>query len=170
MPLRSADAPSAVVSLQMEPSPRIGGSPPLRLLRDVVLLSRLVHRLIDPPLRRELGLSSKEVYVLRSLTLGVDRPGAIARRLNLAPPSVSRAVDVLASRGFVERHDRPDDGRATALAITEAGTQALEAALVIVHDAYDQAYGHLDPALVEGGIAVIEALLEAMNAGEPTLP
>lgn len=151
----------------MEPSPRIGSSPPLRLLRDAVLLSRLVHRLIDPPLRRELGLSSKEVYVLRSLTLGVDRPGAIARRLNLTPPSVSRAVDLLASRGYVERHGSPDDGRATALAITEAGSQAMEAALVIVQDAYDQAYGQLDPQLVDRGIAVIEALLEAMSAGDP---
>ncbi len=151
----------------MEPSPRIGSSPPLRLLRDAVLLSRLVHRLIDPPLRRELGLSSKEVYVLRSLTLGVDRPGAIARRLNLTPPSVSRAVDLLESRGYVERHGSPDDGRATALAITEAGSQAMEAALVIVQDAYDQAYDRLDPQLVDRGIAVIEALLEAMSAGDP---
>ncbi len=151
----------------MEPSPRIGSSPPLRLLRDAVLLSRLVHRLIDPPLRRELGLSSKEVYVLRSLTLGVDRPGAIARRLNLTPPSVSRAVDLLASRGYVERHCSPDDGRATTLAITEAGSQAMEAALVIVQDAYDQAYGQLDPQLVDRSIAVIEALLEAMSAGDP---
>ena len=142
----------------------------MRLLRDAVLLSRLVHRLIDPPLRRELGLSSKEVYVLRSLTLGVDRPGAIARRLNLTPPSVSRAVDLLASRGYVERHGSLDDGRATALAITEAGSQAMEAALVIVQDAYDQAYGQLDPQLVDRGIAVIEALLEAMSAGDPAPP
>ncbi len=163
----SGYAASAVLSLQMEPSPRIDSSPSLRLLRDAVLLSRLVHRLIDPPLRYELGLSSKEVYVLRSLTLGVDRPGAIARRLNLTPPSVSRALDLLASRGFVERHGSPDDGRATALAITEAGTQALETALVVVQDAYDQTYGQVDPALIERAIAVIEELLEAMSAGDP---
>ncbi len=148
----------------MEPSTLVDGSPPLRLLRDVVLLSRLVQQLIDPPLRRELGMSSKEIYVLRSLTLGIKRPGAIARRLNLGPPSVSRAIDMLEDRGFVERCTRHDDGRATEVAITDAGMQAIDTALRVVEAAYAEAYADLDPALIQRGIEVVEDLLEAMGS------
>jgi DNA-binding MarR family transcriptional regulator len=147
----------------MEPSPRVDGTPSLRLLRDLVTLGRLVHQLIDPPLRRELGLSSTEVYVLRSLTFGVTRPGAIARRLNLGPPHVSRSVALLEALGFVERRPGAGDGRASELALTIAGCAALDAALVVVQGAYEQTYGHLEPALVERGSAALEELVRAMT-------
>ena len=147
----------------MEPSPRLAASPALRLIRDAVLLARLVDRLIDHPVRAEMGISSNDMYVLRSVMLGVDRPGAIAQRVNLAPPSVSRAIDRLVERGFLVRAPAPDDGRGVVVRLTEHGTAAIERALELTEGTFTRTYPGLDPDLVVAAGAHVGALLEAMR-------
>ncbi len=147
----------------MEPSPRLAASPALRLIRDAVLLARLVDRLIDQPVRAEMGISSNDMYVLRSVLLGVDRPGSIARRVNLTPPSVSRAIDRLVERGLLDRAPAPGDGRGITLRLTVQGAAAIERALVLTEATFAHAYPDLDPSLVEAAGAQVGALLEAMR-------
>ena len=147
----------------MEPSPRIAASPALRLIRDAVLLARLVDQLIDQPVRAEMGLSSNDMYVLRSVLLGVDRPGAIARRVNLTPPSVSRAIDRLVERDLLARAPAADDGRGVSVRLTELGAEAIERALVLTETTFARTYPDLDPSLVDAVGTQVETLLEAMR-------
>lgn len=147
----------------MEPSPRLAASPALRLIRDAVQLARLVDRLIDQPVRAEMGLSSNDMYVLRSVLLGVDRPAAIARRVNLAAPSVSRAIDRLVERDLLVRTAASDDGRGVTLHLTEHGTAAIERALVLTEATFSRTYPDLDPGLVEAAGSQVAALLAAMR-------
>jgi len=153
----------------MEPSPRIDGTVPLRLIRDVVLLSRHFHALIDPAVKREHGLTSNDLYVMRSITLGVNRPSSIGRRLGLSAPSVSRAIDRLVAARFVERHHPFTDARATELRLTASGADALECAYGIAAERFEQHHGQLDQTLVVRAAAALRDLLEAMgNGAEPT--
>lgn len=147
----------------MEPSPRLANSQTLRLMRDAVLLARLVDRLIDQPIRRDMGLSSNDMYVLRSVLLGIDRPNAIARRVNLAPPSVSRSIERLVGRGLLARAPAREDGRAVVLHLTARGHQTIENALDLAEAGFEEAYPALDPALVAAAGAHMSALLEAME-------
>jgi DNA-binding MarR family transcriptional regulator len=55
------------------------------------------------------------------------RPGRLARRLRLAPNSVTTLVNGLQSRGLITRAAAADDARAVALTLTDAGRQAVDA-------------------------------------------
>jgi DNA-binding MarR family transcriptional regulator len=147
----------------MEPSPRLANSPTLRLIRDAVRLARLVDRLIDRPIRRDMGLSSNDMYVLRSVMLGIDRPHAIARRVNMAPPSVSRSIERLVGQGLLERAPAPDDGRAVVLHLTASGHRTIEHALDLAEAGFAEAYAAIDPSLVAAAGEHMGALLEAME-------
>jgi DNA-binding MarR family transcriptional regulator len=57
---------------------------------------------------------------------GPMRVGDLARELNIAVPSGSRLLDVLAVSGFVERRDDPSDRRAFLVSLTAAGAKTLE--------------------------------------------
>jgi len=110
-----------------------------------------------------MGLSSNDMYVLRSVLLGIDRPHAIAERVNMAPPSVSRSIDRLVGRGLLERSQAPNDGRAVVLRLTPTGSSTIERCLDLTEAGFDEAYPALDPALVATTGAHMSALLEALE-------
>ena len=64
---------------------------------------------------------------------GGVRPGVIAERLSLEPPSLVRIIDQLVSAGLVERREDANDRRAKLLYLTADGckcAQQLEKALI----------------------------------------
>ena len=70
-------------------------------------------------------LSMREYDVLYTLSKCPEpvRVGELHHHVLLSQPALSRLVDRLVSRGFVERHTDPSDGRSVRLALTEAGRQ-----------------------------------------------
>lgn len=50
----------------------------------------------------------------------------VANNMGLTPPSASRLVDVLISRGFMTREEHPTDRRRVKLAVTDRGLVVLE--------------------------------------------
>jgi len=54
------------------------------------------------------------------------RPGGLAAHLRVAPRSVTDVVDALEQRGLLERHQDPDDRRATVLALTASGQRLVD--------------------------------------------
>jgi DNA-binding MarR family transcriptional regulator len=97
------------------------------------LLGRLLlhlHRSSSPELFRvlgELGLSFTQVKTLHALrTAGDVNVKDVAGRLGMSLPAMSRALDGLVQRGFVERRESGLDRRAKLVRLLPAGREALD--------------------------------------------
>jgi DNA-binding MarR family transcriptional regulator len=56
---------------------------------------------------------------------GPATPSALARLEQISPQSMGATLAALESRGLIERHSDPDDGRRSVMSVTEAGRQVL---------------------------------------------
>ncbi|CAA9291971.1 MAG: hypothetical protein AVDCRST_MAG41-4440 [uncultured Corynebacteriales bacterium] len=72
------------------------------------------------------GHDRSAVLLLFPLMHGPCRPGALAELSHADPSTISRQVAELVRRGLVERQPDPADGRASLLAVTEAGREVCE--------------------------------------------
>lgn len=115
----------------------------LDLARSLLRLDRSVEGVIDRALRRSHGLALREMFVLAALDRGVSRPGTIATDLNLPPPSVTRAVEQLVARGWIERRRSDHDRRRVDLTLTTAGRTAVEEARAVLAQALADAWPEL---------------------------
>jgi DNA-binding MarR family transcriptional regulator len=84
---------------------------------------RRAARAADPD--NPLAVAQVEVLVCVAEQPGV-RPGQLARRLRLAPNSVTTLVNGLQVRGLITRSPSPDDARFVTLDLTADGRQAVE--------------------------------------------
>jgi DNA-binding MarR family transcriptional regulator len=98
------------------------------------VLNRLavqINRTSAPLLFRmlgELGLSFTQVKALHILQeSGEVAVKDVAESLNLSLPGVSRAIDGLARRGFVDRRESAHDRRSKLVRLLPPGEEALEA-------------------------------------------
>ncbi len=91
------------------------------------------------------GLSPR---VFSALTFVVETPNLtqsdLARRLGIERSGLVAIVDELEGRGYLCRVAVPQDRRVQALSPTDAGVQAYEAALKLVHDHEDRILHTLD--------------------------
>ncbi|MEU6149852.1 MarR family transcriptional regulator [Actinosynnema sp. NPDC047251] len=73
------------------------------------------------------GMDKASFVLLANLMhLGPARSSALAEAVFSDPSTVSRQVATLVKEGWVERRADPDDGRASVLAVTDAGRRLLE--------------------------------------------
>jgi DNA-binding MarR family transcriptional regulator len=99
--------------------------------RAFVHILNVMPRLLDTSLRAQANITAPEYVALSNLADSAPeglRINALAGQVGLSPSRVSRLADSLVSRGDIERHQAPDDGRSQVLAITEAGLARLEKA------------------------------------------
>jgi DNA-binding MarR family transcriptional regulator len=95
---------------------------------------------------------------------GPLRPGDIARREHLAPPSVTRLVADLESRGLVRRESDPLDGRSFFV----LGTPQGEEAVMRARAERAERIGALMESLDDDELASVVAALDALERiGEP---
>ena len=88
-------------------------------------LSVLVRRVRQVPV--DGGLTMPERTALSRLDrLGPTTSSALAREAQITAQAMGATLGALRSRGLVERHPDPDDGRRMVLSVTEAGVQALQ--------------------------------------------
>jgi DNA-binding MarR family transcriptional regulator len=87
-----------------------------------------------------------------------DTLGALARRADLDPSSLSRNLDALARAGMVEIVTAEEDRRRRAVWLTEAGARKLEAALPVWREAHNELEAILDVGLAKGLAAAAQAL------------
>jgi DNA-binding MarR family transcriptional regulator len=83
-----------------------------------------VARLLE---RSSGDLNLAHYRVLSAIAEGSERASRVADRLALGKPTVSAAVESLTKRGLISREDVAEDRRATTLALTPAGEEALAA-------------------------------------------
>ncbi|GAY07764.1 transcriptional regulator, MarR family [Pseudonocardia sp. N23] len=90
-----------------------------------IALSRLTHALRAPD--DEVGLTPTRIATLSILeTAGPLRVGALAERIGISPPTMTRLVDCLAELDLVRRDPDPDDQRATRVSLSDGGGALLE--------------------------------------------
>lgn len=135
----------------------------LALARGLLRLDRSVHEVIDRVVAAELGLRARQVFVLAALERGVRHPGAVARRLNLPAPSVTRTVEGLVTAGHVTRRRSSGDRRRVELALTDRGQALLARARGTLSQGLADAWPHLDTARVAD---LADGLSEMVDARE----
>ncbi|MGH3797226.1 MAG: MarR family winged helix-turn-helix transcriptional regulator [Pseudonocardiaceae bacterium] len=92
-------------------------------------LARLVRLLERAPHGRTDDLDRPSFMLLFSLVCaGPSRVTALAAAVHSDPSTVSRQVANLVGMGLLERRADPDDGRASLLAVTDAGMALLKRA------------------------------------------
>ena len=107
---------------------------------------------------RQLRHTSQETLVpwditpsqLRALRVlmrhGVMRLSELSDHLHIAARSTTEVVDALETRGLLERRPDPDDRRATLVALTEHGTNVLDAIRAARGTETERAFGQLSQA------------------------
>jgi DNA-binding MarR family transcriptional regulator len=122
----SADtsAPRPWATVQAEPTPE--SAPPFRSVGFTTsstgyAIARRFRELLAP-----LGLEPREFALLRAVAADEGRSQqAVGERLGIPPSRMVAFVDALEERGLLERRQNPDDRRARALYLTEAGRELL---------------------------------------------
>lgn len=99
-----------------------------QLATEVSTLLRLIHPLKAAAARDggTLGPDRSAMLLLFPLTEGPQRPGALAELCHADPSTISRQVAELVRRQLVRREPDPTDGRASLLAITDAGREVCD--------------------------------------------
>ncbi|HST67441.1 MAG TPA: MarR family transcriptional regulator [Mycobacteriales bacterium] len=100
-----------------------------QLATAVSQLMRLMHPVKAAAAREAgggVGHDRSAMLLLFPLMRGPLRPGALAEASFADPSTISRQVAELVRRGLVRREPDPSDGRASLLAITDAGRDVCE--------------------------------------------
>jgi DNA-binding MarR family transcriptional regulator len=116
-------------------------------LRYLVLAAQRDGNRMLTALLRPLGLTPAQAEVLGVLATA-DRPLTVrhvGERLVCETGSPSRLVSSLVAAGYVDRGPDPDDGRASALALTPRGRRAAAAVRDVEARFHDELRGRLTP-------------------------
>ena len=123
----------------------------------VRLLNRAVTAIYDEALRpHELKISQMSVLVTVSV-LGRASPGAVGRRLHMEKSTLSRNVDRMRARGWLEAAPT-ENGRDTELYVTAAGRRLLKK----VHPAWSAAQERAAELLGEPGVRGITRTVDSL--------
>ena len=128
----------------------------LSALQELVEVSETVPAVVA----RQAGLSTSELHSLRHLMRGPVGPVDLAKLLGVTSAASSGVVDRLVNRGHAERRPHPDDGRRTAVVITESGRAEVLARMTPMFESL----AALDATLDEHDREVVERYLRGATA------
>ena len=129
-----------------------------------------VVRALDPELERRagMGLRAYEVLVLLSRAPGgASRMSDLASSVLLSPSGLTRLVDQLVARGFIERRQDRSDARAQLAVLSVAGRAACRKATVVYRSCV---MDHFGKQLDDGQLRAIVDALEALVSDAGTRP
>jgi DNA-binding MarR family transcriptional regulator len=128
----------------------------------VRLLTRAVTAIYDEALRPH-GLKVSQMSVLVTVsTLGRASPGAVGRRLHMEKSTLSRNVDRMRARGWLDAA-ATEDGRTTELYVTAAGRRLLRK----VHRPWSTAQQRAAEMLGEQGVRGITRAVASLTERRP---
>ena len=115
-------------------------------------------RALEDELFARHGLTAQQYNALRLLRAA--HPDTVptltlAGRLVSRAPDITRLLDRLAERGFVERARPADNRRTVQVGITEAGRTLLDSLAAEVRDCHARQLGHLSPAEISTLVALL---------------
>lgn len=113
------------------------------------------------------GLTPVQLRVVQIVAeTGTSTGGAIARRMHVAPATITAMVDKLERAGHVARQPSQTDRRQTIIALTERGRDALRRAPDALQQRFAAEFGALadwEQAMV---VAVLERVAAMLDAGD----
>ncbi|MEY2476650.1 MAG: hypothetical protein QOG87_1965 [Actinomycetota bacterium] len=127
-----------------------------RLRLSATRLARILRRQADT------GLSPSQLSALATVEIhGPMTLGALAEHENVAPPSVTKVVNILESQGLVGREAAANDRRVAMVSITSDGSHLLEESRRRKNQWLAERLSHLEPeqrARLADALDVIEIL------------
>ena len=128
----------------------------------VRLLSRAITAIYDD-VGRPFGLKATQAHVLVAVAMLPDTsPTEVCRWLQMDASTLSRTLERLGTRGWVETLPDAGDGRTHRLRLTPEG----DALLTDLYPAWQEAQGRAAELLGEGGDAALRGLADAVWARE----
>lgn len=124
----------------MSVSPSFYSSDPasLGVDRNVGLLVRQLHTLVHQVINQKACPFGLTAHQWRPLLLirhkGVDTPAELARALCIDTGAVTRALDRLEAKGFLQRERAQEDRRVVKIILTDAGMEVTSQILPIIAD------------------------------------
>lgn len=120
---------------------------------------------------RALGLTAEQRFLLRYVGRfpGLT-PGDAARALHVDPGTVTSTLRRLEDKGLVERGRDPEDSRRSPLHLTRKGRRMDTPAPATVEAAVDTLLLEVPPAELATAVAVIERLVELLDAEDASAP
>jgi DNA-binding MarR family transcriptional regulator len=107
-------------------------------------------------------------FILAGIDAAGGPRGDLVADLGVTRQAVSQVIDILVSRGYLERSPDPDDRRRVALERTERGRQVVDAVLRGVQAVDDQLQERVTPGEIEATRAVLLALTDIKGASLAT--
>jgi DNA-binding MarR family transcriptional regulator len=102
------------------------------------LINRVITSIFDEALR-SLGVKVSQMNILVAVSLfGPIQPSAMSKALQLGPSTLSRNIDRMKAKGWIETHSC-EDGRAHTIGVTPQGLDMIRAALPAWKIAQDRA-------------------------------
>lgn len=95
-------------------------------------------------------------------------PGALAARLGVRPPTITKTINRLQAQGFVEKRASDNDARQALISLTAAGRDAIQAIEKSVRKAEKQALKGLDKK-DQKALSKLLARIEANLSGTETI-
>ncbi|HEV3309682.1 MAG TPA: MarR family winged helix-turn-helix transcriptional regulator [Chloroflexota bacterium] len=132
----------------------------------LVRLLRVSDRAVRVGIEDDVGIT--ELGVLATIQQGIELPSVIARTVSLDPARVTRIVDVLARRGYVERGADADDRRRCPLRLTTAGRERLDTGRAALSTSMIDVIGRLPTAKqsqLTDAVERIRVILDASQTG-----
>jgi len=83
---------------------------------------------LSPVLEHQQGIDLRLYYILHTIDNGAVHPGAIAQEMRLPNSLVTKHLDQLAEKSFLERSIDPQDSRRIRISLTEAGRAIMNSA------------------------------------------
>lgn len=130
------------------------------LVTSITRVQSLLQQRVDAVLKPfDLTFARYEILQLLFFSRRGALPmGAIGRRLQVHPTSVTSAIDRLERQGFVVREEHPTDRRARLARITEEGLAVVKSATAALNEDVFAA-----PGLPAGDVQALTSLLEGLR-------
>ncbi len=126
------------------------------------LLNRVVTKVYDQALR-PFGLKASQLNILVvAARLGLARPADMCRRLQLDTSTLSRNVERMRARDWLEVVDDDDDGRAQPFRLTVEGRRMLERA----RPAWEMAQANVMKLIGAETVAAVDDAVQRIRSDE----
>lgn len=125
-----------------------------------------VRRVLGPEVPIQPGgeaIATTQFLALRALSTQDRTASELARALGVRLPTLTQLADGLVTRGWIERHDDPQDRRRVRLGLTDSGRDVYLSARECAEDRMGRILDHISPGERKALVKGLEALRGALR-------